>query len=210
LWDAFEQADNSITRAHGGAGLGLAITKRIVELMGGSIEVESELGKGSRFICVIPVTAGSPPAGVDQETGANDAVAGGLKDLRILVVDDTEINREIVLALLEDTGASLDAAVNGEDAVNKFSQNPCDVVLMDLHMPVMDGFKAARRIRSLSGPDNVLIIAVTADTGSEVTARCREAGMDDHLGKPIDYEALLEKISRAAFARGRGLQNEIG
>ncbi|MDR3277619.1 MAG: response regulator [Oscillospiraceae bacterium] len=190
LWIAFEQSDNSITRAHGGTGLGLPIAKRIAELMGGGISVESELGRGSRFTCLVQV----------ERDSARDAPGADvtLSSRRVLVVDDVEINREIAAALLEDTGASLDSAQNGEEAVALFAKNGYNIVLMDLHMPVMDGFEASRRIRASDSPaaSEAVIIALTADTGADVRARCLSAGMNDHLGKPVERDTLLAVIAK--------------
>ncbi|MDR1776214.1 MAG: response regulator [Desulfovibrio sp.] len=195
LWDAFEQADNTITRAHGGTGLGLPITKHIIEAMEGTIRVDSTPGKGSRFEIVARFSYE-----VDQVAVAEGAHDGPTLPLmtgkRILVVDDVDMNREIVQALLNDSGALLDMAADGAEAVRKFSENHYDVILMDLHMPVMDGFEAARRIRALGipGADVVRIIALTADTGGDVLARCLEAGMNDHLGKPVEPATLTDMI----------------
>jgi CheY-like chemotaxis protein len=184
LWNAFEQADNSITRSHGGTGLGLAITKQIVQMMDGTIEVESEAGKGSRFICTVRLKVNSNPA---ADAGSGDASPSSLTGRRILVVDDVEMNREIVFAILEDTGAVPESAQDGREAVEMVSKNKYDIVLMDLHMPNMDGFEATRHIRAsgLKGTDTLPIIAVTADTGGDVVSRCLEAGMNGHLGKPV-------------------------
>jgi PAS domain S-box-containing protein len=191
IWSEFEQMDNSITRKHGGAGLGLAISKRIVELMGSEIRLESEIGKGSLFSFTVRV---GKQKKVEQNTGGGADIAGW----RILIVDDTEMNREIISALLEDTGAILTCAENGEEAVRVFSENGCDLILMDLHMPGMDGFETTRRIRAsgLPGADSLPIIAVTADTGSNVRARCVEAGMNDHMRKPVEVSILLAMMTR--------------
>jgi CheY-like chemotaxis protein len=200
LWDIFEQDDNGISRTYGGTGLGLPITKRIVEMMNGSIQVESEPGTGSRFICTIRVyykeQTARPQAG-DEITG-KDTGELDLTGCRILIVDDVEINREIIMNLLEDTGAVIDCVQDGKEAIDLFTLNGYEIILMDLHMPGMDGFETARRIRSSGLPkaDSVSIIAVTADTSGDVIAACLEAGMDDHIGKPIDYETLRKKIAR--------------
>jgi CheY-like chemotaxis protein/anti-sigma regulatory factor (Ser/Thr protein kinase) len=192
LWEAFEQGDNSITRSYGGVGLGLTISRKIVEKMGGTIEAESALGKGSVFRCRIPVKipqALDPVGNAEPEPVESGAAQGSFAGRRILIVDDNDMNREILLAILEDTGAVLDIAADGKEALQKWtgSGGGWDLFLMDLHMPNMDGFEAARCIRASALPkaDTVPIIAVSADTGGEVVNRCLEAGMSGHIGKPM-------------------------
>jgi CheY-like chemotaxis protein len=198
LWEAFEQGDNSITRKFGGVGLGLTISRGIVEKMGGTIDAESELGKGSVFRCLIPVKL--PLETIPGESGESPPVQGAFNGRRILIVDDNDMNREILLAILEETGAVLDCAADGREAVQKWTESGggWDLFLMDLHMPVMDGFEAARCIRASDPPkaDTVPIIAVSADTGGEVISRCLEAGMNGHIGKPVDFDVLMENIGR--------------
>jgi PAS domain S-box-containing protein len=194
LFHAFEQADNSITREHGGTGLGLAIAKGIVELMGGSIRSESDMGRETRFIFTVRakrIQAGqAAPAGNNRELN--------LSGKRILIVDDVDMNREILLALLEDTGAVLSTAENGAEAVSFFTEKGCDLILMDLHMPNMTGLEAARRIRAsaLPGADTIPIIAVTADSDGDMRQRCAEAGMNDQIAKPVNFGILFETIRK--------------
>ncbi|MDR2740818.1 MAG: response regulator [Treponema sp.] len=193
LWDSFEQEDNSITRSYGGTGMGLSLVKNIVEMMHGTIEVESESGKGSRFICTVIVHPDRDVSG--PETGGGNGTAS-LAGKHILVVDDVEINREIIFAILEDTNAVLDGAGNGEEAIELFRKNTYDLVLMDLHMPGMDGFETTRCMIATAKPGAVPpIIAITADTGDDVVSRCLEAGMNGRIGKPVDCEALIKFIN---------------
>ncbi|AEF80360.1 ATP-binding response regulator [Leadbettera azotonutricia] len=196
IWDAFEQADNSITRTYGGIGLGLAITKRIVEMMDGTIEVVSEPGKGSLFICTLKLKVDAASLAGGAAAGAASPVS--LEGRHILVVDDVEMNREIIFAILEDTGAILEGAQNGEEAVELYLKNTYDLILMDLHMPEMDGFEATRRIRAsgIKGSDRIPIIAVTADTGGDMIFRCFETGMNSHIGKPVEMETLVSLIAQ--------------
>ena len=192
LLQVFEQADNSITREHGGMGLGLPLAKRIVDLMRGDLLIESEPGKGSRFTCTVCLGISKGPS---QDTD-NASVNLNLAGKRILVVDDVELNRDILFAMLEDTGALLDGACNGEEAVQMFSRDKYDLVFMDLHMPVMDGFTAAKNIRASAQPwaKTIPLIAVSAETSIELHSKCLEAGIDEHLAKPVAMETLFGMI----------------
>jgi PAS domain S-box-containing protein len=202
LWDVFEQEDNSITRKHGGMGLGLPLTRRLVELMKGSIRLESVPGKGSRFIC--EVRLGCERVLPDAELPAGELpdadlpVIPDLKDLRFLVVDDVNINREVLFALLEEAGAAYDGANNGADAISMFSQTKYDMVLMDLHMPVMNGFDAARAIRGSGQPwaNTTPIISVSADTSADLHSKCLAAGINGHIAKPVDADILFQEIRK--------------
>jgi PAS domain S-box-containing protein len=199
LFKAFEQADNSITREHGGTGLGLALAGSIVEMMRGEIHVESEPGKGSRFIFTVR-------AKKHCDSGENMTGMADLAGKKVLIVDDVELNREILLTMLEDTDAVFDCAENGSEAVSIFSEKSSDLILMDLHMPVMDGFEAARNIRSSGMPhaDSVPIIAVTAEAGSDAPARCLDAGMNGYVCKPVDLGILMGAIEKAMIGSRAG------
>ncbi|GHV46544.1 hypothetical protein AGMMS49546_34740 [Spirochaetia bacterium] len=204
LWGIFEQEDNSITRKFGGMGIGLSLTKRIVKLLGGEIRVESEPGKGSRFICDIRLgidrSAVEPGKDDVQETETDTGIGahGDFTGRWILIVDDVEINREILSAMLESTGAILEEAQDGEEAVRLFSQNKYDLVLMDLHMPVMDGFSATKEIRASALPwaKTTPVISVSAESNAELHSKCLDAGISDHLAKPIETEALFAMITK--------------
>jgi CheY-like chemotaxis protein len=206
LFNAFEQADVGITRLYGGTGLGLAISKSIVEQMGGSIRVESDYGKGSRFVFNIRIgwaeDVDAPEIEEVKPTESYD-----FSGRTILLVEDIEINRTIVITLLESTGVTVESAENGKEALDMFTANPAryDLIFMDIHMPMMDGYEATRRIRSLdlSWADTVPIVAMTANAFAEDIQRCKQAGMDDHLAKPVDLDALLETIEKYIFS-GRG------
>ena len=210
LWDVFEQEDNSITRKYGGMGLGLPLIRRIVELMKGSIRLESEPGKGSRFICEVRLGRaqdaeqnGSASPDDGKQPPAPPSSAPDLKDLRALVVDDVDINREILFAMLQETGADYDGADNGEEAVRLFSQIKYDLVLMDLHMPVMNGLDAARAMRDSSRPwaRTIPIISVSADTSADIHSKCLAAGINSHIAKPVDMEILFQAIRKWIPAR---------
>jgi len=204
LFNAFEQADGSISRKFGGTGLGLAISKNIVEKMGGRIWVESKEGAGSRFIFEV----GLERAAVQEEEAPDSpeiktdmaAETPDLSGVTILLAEDMEINREIFIALMEETRISVDTAENGAAAVSKFRENPekYDLIIMDVQMPEMDGYQATRTIRAMNTPKakSIPIIAMTADAFKEDVDHCLEAGMNDHLAKPIDEKSVIEKITR--------------
>jgi len=195
LFSAFEQAEAGTTRKFGGTGLGLAISKRIVEAMGGKISIESELGKGAKFIFTVRFEIGDETDG-DYCEGAEQAAY--FEGYRMLVVDDVDINREIIVELLKPTGIETECATNGQEAVNMFLEDPerYDMILMDLQMPVMDGFAATRDIRALDTQlsKRIPIIAMTANVFKEDIDLCIKTGMNDHLGKPIKFERLIEKL----------------
>jgi signal transduction histidine kinase/PAS domain-containing protein len=196
LFNIFEQADKSITRQYGGTGLGLAICKQIVELMGGSIAVESEEGKGSVFSFTIPVSWSEKPCqtgGADDDYETSGSALSVLKDKRILLVEDVEVNRMIVAAMLEETGCVIAEAENGQIAVDMVKQGDFDMILMDMQMPVMDGLTATREIRKLGS--RVPIIAMTANAFKEDAEACITAGMNAHVAKPIEYESFIGIIA---------------
>jgi len=211
LFNAFEQAESGTNRKYGGTGLGLAISKRIVELMGGRIWVESELGKGSKFIFVIKLQHGTknPDSMISsqindvclnmEETKENKGmIEGEFIGRTLLFAEDVEINREILITLLESTGITIDCAENGKEAVDKISASPekYDIVFMDIQMPIMDGLEATRQIRKLPKCERgqLQIIAMTANVFKEDVEACLAAGMDDHLSKPLDIDKVLEKL----------------
>ena len=202
LFKAFEQADTSITRRFGGTGLGLAISKSIIDMMGGRIWVESEIDKGSTFSFEIELEHACPvPLNTLRDERAVSEVPD-LSHITVLLAEDTEINREIFIVLLESTGLNIVTAENGLKAVEKFMQNPdsYDIIIMDVHMPEMNGLEATKAIRAmdLDRAKTVPIIAMTADVFREDIDKCLACGMNDHLGKPIDYSAVVEKISTYA------------
>jgi PAS domain S-box-containing protein len=193
VFDRFSQADASVSRRFGGTGLGLAICKRIVELMGGTIGVQSREGRGSTFWLEVelPLAAGllAPDA---------DSVAAELdRPLRLLLVEDVAVNRELVRVILEGFDIEIDTAANGAEAIDAVGRADYDLVLMDVQMPVMDGLTAAAHIRALPDPAmrRLPIVAMTANVLPEQVQRCLDAGMNGHLGKPINPAALLEAIA---------------
>ncbi|MCL2627128.1 MAG: response regulator [Oscillospiraceae bacterium] len=199
LFLAFEQADSGISREYGGTGLGLSITKRIVELMNGEIWVESELSKGSRFIADVQMKYSDRDDDVSFEAADSgesiDVIKGAFKGKRLLVAEDVEINREILVALLEGSGLTIDCAENGVEALNIIKENPdkYDIIFMDLQMPQMGGLEATRQIRAMpeQSAKKLPIVAMTANVFQDDIKACNEAGMDGHLGKPLDIDKVL-------------------
>ena len=206
LFFAFEQAEYGTSREYGGTGLGLPIARRIIELMGGHIGVESELGKGAKFSFTVHVRRSSLCMGIEAKDGTPDAsgdtddelLSGVWKDKHLLVAEDVEINREIIVAFLEDTGLIIDCVENGREALDIISANPekYDIVFMDVRMPQMDGLEATRRIRALPPRkrNKLPIIAMTANVFKDDVEACIAAGMDDHLGKPLEIDRVINKL----------------
>jgi PAS domain S-box-containing protein len=194
LFDRFTQADASTTRVYGGTGLGLAISRRLIELMGGEIGVESCPGKGSTFWFEIPLIEAEGDAGA----AADDAVVLA-PGTRILLADDAPANRELVRIILSGWGVELDTVCDGAEAVAAASRDDYDLILMDVHMPVMDGMDATRAIRALGGARGAVpILALTANVQPDQIEACARAGMDGHVGKPIEIGELIAAIAAAS------------
>ncbi|MCL2700466.1 MAG: ATP-binding protein [Phycisphaerae bacterium] len=203
VFQSFEQADGGVARQYGGTGLGLPISKRIVEMMGGRIWVESEADKGASFLVEVPVKTVEPtpeatgdPEAATEEVSASDATAEGLfAGRRLLLADDVEINREIVLCMLEPTGIAIDMAEDGAEALAKFQASPdaYDLIFMDINMPTMDGYEATRQIRASASSEaaTIPIIAMTANAFREDVDKCLASGMNAHLAKPVDFDAVI-------------------
>jgi CheY-like chemotaxis protein len=200
VFDRFAQAGPEVSRKFGGTGLGLAISKEIVELMGGEIGVDSIAGQGSRFWCVLDL-----PVAVAPERREPEAPEASARPLNVLVADDNEANRELIGTLVRAMGHEVDVVADGCAAVEAVRDGGYDLVLMDVHMPRMDGLAATRAIRLIpSAAARTPIIALTANVLPDQIAFYRASGMDDHVGKPIDPRELLLKIALWSDGRSRG------
>ena len=206
LFQSFSQAESNTTRKFGGTGLGLSISKNIVELMGGLIWVDSKPGEGSTFSFTFKMkradTANlkTPEKNVDMNTD------GLYENRHILLAEDVEINREIIATLLEPTNIKIDFAENGAEAVRMFVESPekYDMIVMDLQMPEMDGYEATRQIRAFEaerngGDTQIPIIAMTANVFKEDVEKCMAVGMNDHIGKPININEVMEIMNNYFF-----------
>jgi len=195
LFQRFSQGDDTTSRRHGGAGLGLEISRSLARLMGGDIAVTSQAGVGSRFVVSLPLPAIEAPAGMAPGLAADGART--VQPMRVLVAEDHPVNRAYLEAVLDKLGHQAVFSENGEQAVRAVQAQEFDVVLMDLHMPLMDGFAAARAIRAMPPPKGELpIIALTADAFEESQERARQAGMNGFLTKPAHLPQLREVLGR--------------
>ena len=204
LFDAFSQEDATTTNRYGGSGLGMAITKNMVDLMDGRIQVESEKGLGTTFTVDIPLKKADHAETAPEAESPGEEVS--LSGLHVLIVEDIELNAEVLADLLEMEGITSEWAENGQLAVECFARNEAGhfaAVLMDMRMPVMDGPAATRAIRGLDRPDAaaIPIIALTANAFEEDVKACLQAGMNAHLSKPVDIEQLKALLARILAAQ---------
>jgi CheY-like chemotaxis protein len=202
LFQKFVQGDASTTRAYGGTGLGLAISRELARLMGGDISVQSQPGKGAVFTVTLRLPHAEAAAAEDQvvqpaaDAGGDQAAE---QPLRILVAEDNPTNRQVMQIILDMLGAAVTFAQDGAEAVQHWSRNDYDIVLMDVQMPIMDGMTATREIRAREkeqGGRRLPIVAVTANAMAHHVDDCLAAGMDAHVSKPIRANELFETMTR--------------
>ena len=220
LFEAFSQEDDNNTSRYGGSGLGMAITKSIVEMMDGSIEVTSAKGSGTTFVVtvmlrrtqqpVIPTGITAPAAPTTEPSGEAigepSAEAPSLAGRHVLICEDQEINAEVLIELLSLEDITAEWTENGQLGVETFADSEAghfDAILMDMRMPIMDGLAATRAIRKLNHPDaaTIPIVALTANAFEEDVQNCLQAGMDAHLPKPVDFDLLLQTLARLIESR---------
>lgn len=208
IFESFTQAGSDVARKFGGTGLGLTISRQLVELMQGSISVKSKLGEGTTFMVQIPFEESSVQVDAAPSLVIDDATMQRLSKARLLLVEDNEFNRMVAEDTLKEVipGVVIDIAVNGQEAVDKVQQAQYDIVLMDIQMPVMDGLAATTYIRnSLSGPaKDVKIIAMTANVLQEDVQQYLAAGMNAYVSKPFQTDELLLKMASVTGAAGKG------
>jgi len=204
LFEPFSQENRDDNSSGRGTGLGMAITKRLVDLMGGTISVESELGRGTTFTVELAAQAITADQGAELAAKANpgtDADYSALSGRHVLLCEDHPMNQEIAKALLAEKGLIVTAAEDGEAGLEKYSESSpyfYDAILMDIRMPVMDGYKATEAIRGLDRPDakSVPIIAMTADAFADDIQKCFEVGMNGHIAKPIDPNVMFMELRK--------------
>jgi signal transduction histidine kinase/CheY-like chemotaxis protein len=194
LFEKFVQADSSITKRFGGTGLGLAVSRALVERMGGRIGYDKEVERGSRFWFEIPmkVVEDAGAARADAQARANGCA--GLRGLRILLAEDNAVSRKVCAEMLKRCGCEVETAENGEEAVARAASRRYDAILMDCFMPSMDGYEAARRIRSMENGRRTPIIALSAATMPAERRRAFDSGMDEFLPKPVEMENLRHAL----------------
>jgi PAS domain S-box-containing protein len=214
LFNAFEQADSSMTRKYGGTGLGLSICRRLVELMDGTIGMSSHPGQGSTFWFSVrlerSVLTWVEPAAIDA-ADPETALRGRHAGARVLVVEDEMFNREVARELLQEAGLSVDLAEDGGQALEMLARSRYDIVLMDMQMPRMNGLDATRRLRAMPGMGAVPVVAMTANTFEDDRVACLEAGMNDFLGKPVYPDVLFDKVLKwlDGTAKGHAVAQQV-
>ena len=199
MFEPFAQEHTGSRAKFAGTGLGMAISKKLVEEMGGTITFESKKGVGTTFVIRVPFKI---DLDADKREESKDVSEKSIKGMHVLLAEDNELNMEIAEFLLQNEGAEVTKAWNGQEIVELFRKSESgefDVILMDIMMPIINGYEAAKRIRSLDREDakKIPIIAMTANAFTEDRIRAKEAGMDEHVAKPIDVELLIKVIHKS-------------
>lgn len=198
IFDKFTQADGTAKRLYGGSGLGLAICKQLIELMGGKIGLISSTGNGSTFFFNLTLAQASSPASI-KEPESQKTKLMKRTGVKVLLVEDNKVNQKVAIAILKKAGCLVDAADNGQDAIQQIRRDTYDVVLMDCQMPIMDGFEATAKIRTMDEPTcSIPIIALTAHAMKDDRQKCLDGGMDDYIPKPVNRQALIDLINKYA------------
>ena len=203
IFEPFVQEKNDARSVYQGTGLGMSIVKSLVDKMGGTIEVSSQVGVGSTFVITIPFEIAPAP---EEKVVSTPAAEGSIRGLHLLLAEDNALNAEIAQTLLEDEGVTVTLVTDGKQAVERFQSSPpgtFDAILMDVMMPVMDGLASTRAIRALDRPDaaSVPILAMTANAFNEDAEKCFAAGMNAHLTKPLRPEEMVRAIARCCGER---------
>jgi len=193
-----------MSKKYGGAGLGLAISSQLAQAMGGRMWVESQLGKVSTFHFTVRLKQGAGSEEADPMSTQQMMAVLDLRGMRVLLAEDNVFNQAVALEILKKQGCHVTVACNGREAVEAFSSQPFDLILMDLQMPEMDGFEATRIIREKETSGRIPIIAQTAHAFAEYRERCLEVGMDEHVSKPIIVPELLKVLARFAPSHTKG------
>ncbi|MBG6063352.1 signal transduction histidine kinase/CheY-like chemotaxis protein [Flavobacterium sp. CG_9.1] len=195
IFESFNQASNETTRKYGGTGLGLTITRNLVELQGGKISVESAVSKGSEFSFSLVYKKAEKGITMSPQLTNKTIAPDFLKEVKILLVEDNELNQLLAIKVFEKWGKEIDVAENGKKAIEKIEKTAYDIILLDIQMPEMDGIELANYIRSNMGEKaGIPIIALTAHATVEEERKCLENGMNDYLSKPYDFDVLLNKL----------------
>ena len=197
IFDPFVQADTDARSVYQGTGLGMSIAKALIEQMGGTLEVSSEVGVGSTFVVTIPFELADKSQVLQAEQAEKVSISG----MRILLVEDNELNRDIAETILREEGAEITSVVNGQEAVDAVRSHPSgtyDLILMDIMMPVMNGYEATKQIRCMGRDDTATlpIVAMTANAFAEDVQMSFDAGMDAHIAKPLDIDKLIRTIAQ--------------
>ena len=194
LFNVFTQADGATTRKFGGSGLGLAISRQLARMMGGDLTVTSEEGRGSVFRLTFRAQEAAPAAATAPASKAIEPARRTLRGLRVLLTDDNAINRQVIRLFLAPQGCEITEATNGKEALDRLAQGDFDILLLDVHMPVMDGKETIRRIRASDRWLDLPVIALTADAMSGDREKYLALGMTDYVAKPVDQRELVAKM----------------